>query len=668
MKTPSIACGLLVGLLLSSTPGAQAGAVTDERKIAEGLGGFGGVLDPEDLFGWSAVGVGDLDGNGVPDLAVSSPGRGALGSLRGTIWILFMNADGTVAAEQEIGQGLGGFGGTLLFGEFFGRSLCPLGDLDGDGICDLAVGTEANDGGSFQGRIWILFLNADGTVKHEQKISETVGGFGGELQADDRFGSALAALGDLDGDGITELAVGASRDDDVRPDTGCVWTLFLNADGTVDHEQQISESQGGFTGLLAEDGEFGGALAPLGDLDGDGVIDLAVGADADSDGGSILGSVWILFLKPDGTVKGQQRISALEGGFGGHLDPGDLFGVSVAAAGDLDGDGIVDLAVGASGDDDGGSSSGAVWILFLQPDGTVAGEQKISALEGGFGGPLDPGDWFATGLGAAGDLDGDGILELAVGAPFDSDVGDQQGALWILFLDACVRLDFEQEDDFATVLQNGQDLSTPPEFGNLVALTSSGPNAGAALFDSTPGGPNDPSQDRDLLVDCGKILILQTDANTTQTVPGIFDRPNDDEDGGTLGFVFTTPVEPLGLVLVDIDSGADEATQVVLTDTAGRMRVYTVPPSWTGDLLADGVGKRRLDLSSLVPQPGFGSVATAVEDAGFASSRVVALSVQLGSSGAVDDLCWRPKKKKHRTPDARPQGLPSAAPRPLGLR
>jgi hypothetical protein len=203
------------------------------------------------------------------------------------------------------------------------------------------------------------------------------------------------------------------------------------------------------------------------------------------------------------------------------------------------------------------------------------------------------------------------------------------------------RLDFSTEDDFATPLVNGQDLSSPPELGRLVSLTSLGPNAGAAIFDSTPGGPNDPSQDIDLLVGRGNLLILQTDANTTQTVPGIFDRPNDDSDGGVLVLDFRVPVRATSVDLVDIDSGAREASAVVLRDDAGRLRTYSVPRGWTGDRLVDGTsGVRTLDLTTLAPQPGFQAEAPAGETPGFAPERVVRIEMRLGGSGAVDDLRW----------------------------
>ncbi len=148
-------------------------------------------------------------------------------------------------------------------------------------------------------------------------------------------------------------------------DRGAVWVLFLNNNGTVKSHQKISDTEGGFTGMLDDGDSFGSSVASLGDLDGDGVGDVAVGVTLDDDGGTSRGAVWILFLNTDGTVKSHQKISDTEGGFTGILDNLDSFGQSVASLGDLDGDGVGDLAVGAARDDDGGFDRGAVWVLSL---------------------------------------------------------------------------------------------------------------------------------------------------------------------------------------------------------------------------------------------------------------------------------------------------------------
>ncbi len=423
--------GFACSLALASAPAAQAGRVLSEQKISEIAGGFGGVLDLVDRFGSSTAGLGDIDGDGVGDLAVGAPNDDDGGSNQGAVWILFMNADGTVANQRKISETEGGFGGVLDPDDNFGDSITALGDLDGNGVGDLAVGATGDDWVFDEGAVWILFMNAGGTVASAQKISETTGGLGGHLYISDWFGTSVAALGDLDGDGNEDIAVGASGTDGAGLDEGAVWILFLNSDGTVASERKIGPAL-----ALSTSDHFGISVAGLGDLDCDEHEDLAVGATGDDDGGiGNQGAVWILFLDPDGRVGSYQKISATRGGFGGHLDPGDWFGGSIAALGDVDGDEVGDLAVGAAGEDDGGLGQGAVWILFMNSVGTVAYETRIAEDSGGFGGVLHPYDSFGWSVAALGDLDGDEIGELAVGAYHDDDGGDAQGAVWTLFLD-----------------------------------------------------------------------------------------------------------------------------------------------------------------------------------------------------------------------------------------
>ncbi len=274
-----------------------------------------------------------------------------------------------------------------------------------------------------------------GEVLSFQKISATQGGLNpGGPGAGDNFGHAVAFLGDLDGDSIGDVAVGASHDDAAGFDAGAVWILFLNMDGTVKAKQKITTGVGGFTGALSGGDDFGAALAAPGDIDADGIQDLVVGARADDDGSFDAGAVWILFLNPNGTVKGHQKISDTQGNFNGILDSGDGFGISVAPLGDRNHDGTPDIVVGARWDDDGGLNRGAAWLLRLKPDGSVLGFEKISNAQAGGG--LANDDVFGSGVASPGDLDGDGIDDLAVGAMQTDDGGNNNGAIWIFLLKA----------------------------------------------------------------------------------------------------------------------------------------------------------------------------------------------------------------------------------------
>jgi len=422
--------GLVVGLS-AQEPGTAKGF----KKLSQTQGGVMPVLDTNDQLGRSVASLGDLDGNGVIDLASAGLGDDDGGTDQGCAYVIFLRADGLSIGFTKISQLTGGFGGDLDPGDQFGRDLANLGDLDGDGVTDLVVGANYDDdGGLNRGAIYLLRLNPDGTVRETSKISHTQGGFVGPLVNNDEFGRSVASLGDLDGDGVLDLAVGAPTDSTGGTKRGAVYVLFLNQDGTVKSRVKIASGLGGFTGRLRNTDWFGFSLANMGDCDGDGVVDLAVGAALDDDGVTNAGAAWLLYLRPDGTVKDWRKFSMRFGGFAGVLESPDQFGTSVAHVGDLDGDGITELAVGAVKDGDGGKQRGAVYILFLDASGAVKFHRKLSSTEGGFTGRLDNIDWFGSSLASLGDFDGDGVPDLAIGARNDDDGGPNKGALYLTYL------------------------------------------------------------------------------------------------------------------------------------------------------------------------------------------------------------------------------------------
>lgn len=411
--------------------------VDSEQKVSDTAGNFEGVLEDNDQFGAAIASIGDLDLDGVIDLAVGAPRDDDGGTDRGAVWILFMNDDGTVDIEQKISNDEGKLSliDVLDDDDQFGSAVAELGDLNGDGILDIAVGAPLDDdGGTDRGAVWILFLNVDGTVQFTQKISDSEGFFNSFLEDNDQFGTAIANIGDLNNDLLPEIAVGAIGDDEGGTDRGAVWILSLAANGTVNNVQKVSDTSGDFIGTLQDGDFFGSSIAGIGDLDADGIEDVAVGAIGDDEGGVDRGAVWVLFMNLDNTVRFEQKISESNGNFNGGLNDNDHFGSSVAGIGDYNGDGIIDIAVGAAQDNDGGSNRGAVWVMFMESDGEIISKTKISSTSGDFTGTLTDGDLFGIALANIGDLNLDGIIDIVAGAKLDDDGGIDRGALWTLFM------------------------------------------------------------------------------------------------------------------------------------------------------------------------------------------------------------------------------------------
>ena len=427
--------------------------VDSSQKISASAGNFANNLDNGDQFGQAIANLGDIESDGVIDLAVGAPYDDDNGTDQGAVYILFMDDNGQVDLKQKISETEGSFNGALDGGDRFGFAVTGLGDLNRDGFTDIAVGAPGDDdGGTDRGAVWILNLDAQGRVFNEQKISNDAGNLNETLDDADQFGSALATVGDLNGDGIVDLVVGVPGDDDGGTDRGALWILFMNNDGRVNGRQKISFNTGNFNGDLHDGDRFGSAITNMGDLDGNGISDLAVGAPGDDDGGTDRGAVWIITLNSNGTVSAEYKISQTQAQFDGALADGDQFGNAVTNLGDINNDGVTDLGVAASQSDDGGVDRGAFWVLFLRDDYTVISTSRISDTSGNFNETLHDDDRFGSALVSLGDLNGDGISDLASGASLDDDGGTDRGALWILFMkDVKVGVKTDKDADLATI-------------------------------------------------------------------------------------------------------------------------------------------------------------------------------------------------------------------------
>ena len=363
--------------------------VKDYNKISSTYGAFTGPLNDMDYFGTSIVNWGDYNQDGVSDIAVGAPSD--IG--KGSIWILFLNADGTVHSDHQITEGSSGFSETIEEGALFGASLVNAGDLDQNGVNDLIVGSP-ND--QDKGSLSILFLDSAGLVLNSLKIGDLQGGFTGQLEEGDEFGSSLALLNDINNDGFDELLVGSVGDDDGFENSGAVWVLSLDSADTVASYKKISNTV--LNNQLASQAKFGSSLFS----NNSGFLSGSVGTK----------SLWYIQLDSSAMAKNASIISTseLEG-----------YGSSLALVGDQDNNGIDDLAVGASG------APGIINIHLIDSAWNITNSYNIQSSMYCFSAEIDSLDRFGSSLSYIQN-------KLYSGAPSDNDGGTDRGAIYELII------------------------------------------------------------------------------------------------------------------------------------------------------------------------------------------------------------------------------------------
>ena len=422
-----------LGFHVPSDAFAADGDVTSTVEINSSTANFP-TLDNGDRLGSSLANIGDLNGDGVNDIASGTYWDDEGGLNRGAVHIMFMNADGSVDSNVVINDSTAN-GPVLANSDGFGFSVANIGDLDGDGVNDIAAGgIEPTLGGApAAGEIYIMFMNTDGTPKSTVEIDKTTAN--GPSGAGGHFGSDIANIGDLNGDGVNDLAVGNYGD----TGGGSAHIIFMNTDGTPKSSVEINSSTTNGPTIDDED-RFGRSVENIGDLNGDGVNDLAVGAEYDdmdengnASGGDNRGAIHIMFMNTDGTPKSTVEINSSTAN-GPTIGDDDLFGASLANIGDLNGDGVNDIASGTYWDDEGGLNRGAVHIMFMNADGSV--DSNVVINDSTANGPvLANSDGFGFSVANIGDLDGDGVNDIAAGG-IEPTLGGAPaaGEIYIMFM------------------------------------------------------------------------------------------------------------------------------------------------------------------------------------------------------------------------------------------
>jgi hypothetical protein len=477
---------------------------------------------PGGSFGTVVAAVADLNADGVSDLLVGAHGEWWNGIAAGRAYI-HSGADGALlyAFRSPTPQADGAFG----------IAVAGLGDVDADGRADVAVGAPVESGG---GRVH-LFSGATGAF-----IRTLSGGTGAVA-----FGYAIADAGDVDADGAADVLVGDYK--------------RLKSGLRVGTAQILSGRTGAVLRTLlspsAEDDlHFGRALAAGRDLTGDGVPDIAVAARNENLIGTADGGRVHLF---DGTTG--ELVRSLESPA---PSVGGQFGLSVALCPDLDGDGTGDVVVGAGRESGPAFQSGRAYVFSGKTGALVHARASPIPAAGG---------WFGQNAACIGDVTGDGLPDIGVGAVGEAHGAPSSGAIHV----------FSGRSGRAVARLVSPAAEEGGRFGIFVAPvtgTASGATravAAGAYYEDAPD------------VDAGAVHV-QAVVNPVQADPA----PASAES--RVGLPVPNPTSTRTTLALDLATAAD--VDVTVTDARGRTVAQQVPAR-----LSAGTHRLTVETAGLAP-------------------------------------------------------------------